>query len=282
MNEGMPARAFLWGLLAAGVLIVWPWCLGWMQARRPGWFSRATVPTREAFGALWRCGERESPRVLLAWTALAGAAALLPLGNGWQAADLDAGLLWLLVLAVVALTGLSLRPTEVARAAGGLLTLTLCLAPLVLRTAGLHLGDLGVAQVGGVGNWFLLRDPFLLAGAAIYLCAVAALWPAPPSSSAGDRDGLFAASLRAGLPLVLAHLFTVAYLGAWWAFVPALDGLTWLQTGLKTAVVLGVVLWLRRCPAWSATAHLAWRLPLAALGACVGAAIWLAATGAAL
>ena len=45
-------------------------------------------------------------------------------------------------------------------AAGGLATVALCLAPVALRTASLNLADIAVAQQGGAGNWFLIREPF--------------------------------------------------------------------------------------------------------------------------
>jgi NADH:ubiquinone oxidoreductase subunit H len=89
-------------------------------------------------------------------------------------------------------------------------------------------------------------------------------------------------ALCAGLPLVLAHLFTVVFLGGWWAFVSWLDGLTWLQTILKNLLVVGFMVWLRRRPAWRDSGSVAWRLPAAALIACLGAVAWVVLSGAIL
>jgi hypothetical protein len=282
VSEGLPGRGLVWGAVTASLLLAWPWLLAWLHDRRPGWLAGAPIQPLSELVPLVQARGPWRPRLLLAWSALALAAGMLPLGRGWMAADLDAGLLWLVVLAVVGLIGLPVTGPAATMAAGGLLTLTLCLAPLVLRTGSLHLGDLAIAQIGGVGNWFVLRDPFLLLGAGVYLWTAATLWP-PPAAGSGPRQGgcWFEVSLRAGLPLVLAHLFTVAYLGSWWAFVPLLDGLAWLQSGLKTLAVLAILLWLRRRRSWSDPAHLVWRQPVVALLVCLGAAIWMAATGAA-
>lgn len=302
MSEGLPLRALVWGLMTGLVLAAWPWLLAWLKTRRPGWLAGHDLPDLAGLGAVLQgafdhSGARDrrgmgrllgpyriGPSALLVWSALVVAAALLPAGNGWQAADLDAGLLWIVVLAVAAAAVLQDRaPGASTAAAGGLMTLFLCLAPLVMQTASLHLGDLAVAQQGGAGNWFLVRDPFLLLSGAVYLLAAAALWPAPMAGrGASGLDGLFLTSAGICLPLVLAHLFTVAYLGGWWAFVPALDGLTWLQTALKNIAVLALLLWLRGRPAWCAPGHLVWRLPLAALATCLGAVAWLVLSGAVL
>lgn len=283
MSEGTPLRAMIWGLATAVVLLAWPWLLAWVQRKSPQLLAGTRVVEVADLGAMWRAAGRPRAGTLLAWSTLAVGAALLPAGNGWQAADLDAGLLWLTMLAFVALAGLppaDLR-TAASPAAGALLAILLCLAPPVLHTASLHLGDLAVAQSGGLGNWFLLRDPCLLLAGAVYLLTAAAAWP-PPAAPAAGAEGVFAVSLRLGLPLVLAHLFTVVYLGGWWSFMPALDGLTWLQTALKNLLVLALLVWLRRRTSWCAQRHLQRRLPLAALAVCLAAAAWLVISGAVL
>lgn len=279
----MPLRALVWSIGATLVLALWPWLLAWLRARRPQILAGTATLALADLGAMLRAGGRLRGGTLLAWTALATAAAILPAGNGWAAAELDAGLLWLVALAATALAGLCLSDSRpAAPAAAGLLTLVLCLAPVVMHTASLHLGDLAIAQQGGAGNWFIVRDPCLFLAGGVYLLAVAALWPAPPPAAAGGPDGLLAASLRAGVPLVAAHLFTVAFLGGWWAFLPALDGLSWLHTALKNLSVVALLLWLRRRPALCAARHLTWRLPLAASAACLGAVLWLTLSGAVL
>jgi hypothetical protein len=279
VGEGMPGRALVWGGLVALVLLAWPWLLAWLQARHPGSFAGTPVASRADLGHAWRDRRRPTARHVLVWSALALAASLLPAGNGWQAAELDAGLLWLFTLAVLGLVCLPVRGQAVVTAAGALVTMLLCLVPVVLRTGSLHLGDLAIAQLGGIGNWFILRDPFLFAAAMIYLLTAARLWPTPPAAGAG---GWLAIALGAGLPLVLAHLFTVVFLGGWWAWVHWLDGLTWLQTILKNLLVVGFMVWLRQRPAWRDPGSVAWRLPAAALIACLGAVTWVVLSGAIL
>ena len=86
--------------------------------------------------------------------------------------------------------------------------------------------------------------------------------------------------MAAGLPLALVHLFVVTYLGGWWAFATFLDGTPWLNTALKTVVVLVIVAGLRRRPALADPRNLEWRLPLAALVCAAAAAAWLGLSGA--
>jgi hypothetical protein len=301
MNEGMPLRALAWGLMTALVLLAWPWILAWFKMRRPRVLVGIEAPDiadledllhgpglPNAHGRRYAMIGNLRGGTLLMWIALAATASLIPMGNGWLAADLDAGLLWVAMLAFAATAGLHMSdPRSTIAAAGGLLTIFLCVTPLAMHTAGLHLGDLAMAQQGGAGNWFLVRDPFLLISGIVYLLAVAALWPAwrPPLTDRRGTvglDGMLMISACAGLPLVLAHLFTVAYLGGWWSFMPALDGLSWAQTILKNMVVWAAVLWLRRHPAWCSSGNLVWRLPLAAMISSLGAVFWLVLSGAVL
>lgn len=277
--EGTPARALLWSLAAGVMLLAWPWLLAWLQRVRPAWLDGTRVI---ALGDLRRGLDRPGrlqPGTGAAWLALATAAALLPAGRGLLAADLDVGAFWLAGLVLLTLPWLNAG--GLARATGGLTTLALCLTPVALRAASLNLADLAIAQQGGAGNWFLLRDPFLMLAGLVFLLTVATLWPAPRSSNAGGPQLLLDAALRTGLPLVLAHLFVVVFLGGWWAFTTFLDGAALLNTVLKTVAVVGVVLLLRRRPAWVDDGHLRWVLPVAGLICAAGGAIWMFFTGAA-
>ncbi len=278
MSEGMPLLALVWGVAAGLLLLGWPRLLGVLAVRRASWLATVGLAAPAAAPQVVpeAAAEPAASNTIAAWFVMVLAASLLPIGNGWQAASLDAGLLWVVVLALVGVAVLPCRANPAV--AGGVVTLTLCLAPLVVRTGSLHLGDLGIAQHGGLGNWYLVRDPFLLALATVALMAGAALWPDPAARPATWPG----ASLAAGLPLVLAHLLATAFLGAWWSFVPALDGLSWLNTAVKVVAVLLAMGWLRtRRPRWCAPALLVWRLPLVALLCCVGAVLWLVLSGAA-
>ncbi|HOX24570.1 MAG TPA: NADH-quinone oxidoreductase subunit H [Candidatus Krumholzibacteria bacterium] len=278
MSEGAPFRALVWGIAAAAVLLGWPWALAVCRRRSPAWFAGTdVVSTGELSAALRRAG-RPRMGTLAGWLGLVTAAAIIPVGTAWSAADLDAGLLWLVALAV---TSLALQGAVVpAAAAGGLLAIAVSAAPVVLRAASLQLADLAIAQQGGIANWFVVRDPFLCLAGIVFLASTAVLWPPRPAQPAAG-DGWLQDSLRAGVPLVLSHLFVVLYLGGWWAAVPALDVAGWLHTTVKTLAVVALVIALRRRPAWRDPRLLDRRLPLLALLGCLGSAIWLVVSGAA-
>jgi NADH:ubiquinone oxidoreductase subunit H len=279
MSEGSIGRALVWSLAAATVLLAWPWLLAWLQARRPAWLagSRVTELATLRAGLDHPGGVRAG--TLAGWCVLVVAAAILPAGRGLLAADLDAGLLWLAVLSLLAISGGAARTWR--HATGAVVTLVLCVLPAVLRTASLNLADLAVAQQGGAGNWFLLRDPFLLVAAVVFLLTVATSWPPPaPAGASGAQLGLEAA-LRAGLPLVLAQLFVVVFLGGWWAFAVFVDGAALVNTLLKIMATLTVVVVLRRRSQVGDPRHLERLLPVAGLVCAAGSAIWMTLTGAA-
>ncbi len=279
MSEGSPIRALIWSVAVGLGLLAWPWLLAWLQRRRPEWLTGVQVVDLPALRAgLDRPGSVRSG-TLVAWLGLVTVAAVMPAARGLLGADLDAGLLWVITLAVLAVSGSAgLVPRWTA---SGLMTLTLCILPIVVRSASLNLADVAIAQQGGAGNWFLIRDPFILMAALVYLLAAAALWPRPSTTDAPGAQLVLDAAVRAGLPLVLAHLFTVVFLGGWWAFAPFLDGAALVNTGLKTLAVMVVLVALRRRSDWTDSEHLIWLLPLAALICAVGGAIWMTLTGAA-
>ena len=280
MNPGAPGRALIWTLAVGTALLAWPWLLAWLQRVRPAWLAGTGVVDLDVLRrGLDRPGALR-PRTVAAWLSLVTVAALLPAGRGLFAADLDVGVFWLAVLVLPALPWADSR--GITLTVGGLSTLALCIAPVALRAASLNLADLAIAQQGGAGNWFLLRDPFILLAAMVFLLTTATLWPSPTGvRSAGGAQVLLDAALRAGLPLVLAHLFVVVFLGGWWAFAPFIDGAALVNTVLKTLAVVVVLLLVRRQTAWIDTAHLGRLLPLASLVCAAGGAIWMTLTGAA-
>ncbi len=145
-----------------------------------------------------------------------------------------------------------------------------------MRVASLNLVDLAMAQQGGSGNWFLVREPFLGVSGLLALTTMAAVWqaddtPSPPSA-------VWSVSLALARPLVAAHVFSVLYLGGWWAVAPFLDGWPWLNSILKTLVVFALLLWLRQ-RGWIASAWLASWLPLVAVLAALGSLAWLVLGG---
>ncbi len=278
MAEGSVARAAAWTLLVATLLLAWPWTLAWFGRRRGRWLQAVPVASETQLrDGLARPG---GPRAatLAAWCALVAAAATLPAGRGLHAADLDAGLLWLLALAVAVVPWL--RRPDGGVIAGALVTVGLCLVPPVLHAASLGLADVVIAQQGGMGNWFLVRDPFQFLAAGLFLVAIAMIWPPPPPVAAG-LDGWLATAVRAGLPLVLCHLLVVAYGGGWWGVAVFLDAATLPNTVIKLLLAVAAAAALRRHVAWMAPRALHWLLPLAALLCVVGSACWMVVSGAA-
>jgi hypothetical protein len=277
VSEGTAARALAWGLAVAGTLAAWPWLLAWSVRRWPALLAGMPHPTGGP-GSL-AAGSRAWPDagVLAAWLALVTVAAMLPADRGLLTSDADAGVLWLPALALATLPWRA-RP-RAADTSGALLALAACVLPALLLSSSLDLADVVIAQQGGLGNWFLLRDPFLLLAAALYLLTVASLWPAVPARPEG-LEGWLAAAVAAGLPLVLLHVWVVVFAGGWWAFVPLLDGPGLLHTASKVVLVLLAVAALRRHLAWPGPRVLRWLLPVAAMACAAGSALWGLATGA--
>jgi hypothetical protein len=277
LTGGTPPVAVLAACWAGALLLAWPWLLGLVQRSWPGRLAGMPAMPMSSFPAVSRRAGRPRAATVAAYLTLLTALTILPVSDQWVGADLDGGILWLASLALSALVlGVGADPV---RTAGALMALAAGMTPVILRAATLNLSDIAIAQQGGAGNWFLVRDPLLLACGVIQLLTAAALWPPVPRHPAGPQ-GLLALAVAAGLPLCLAHLFVVTYLGGWWAFATFLDGAPWLNTALKTVVVLVIVAGLRRRPALADPRNLEWRLPLAALVCAAAAAAWLGLSGA--
>ncbi len=278
MAEGSAARAAAWALLTATLLLAWPWALAWLARWRPRWLLSVPVTSLPRLWAGLQAPGGPRGATIVVWCALVTAAAMLPAGRGLQAADLDAGALWILALVLAALPWI--RRPDGGVIAGAVMTVGLCLVPPVLQTASLDLADVVIAQQGGMGNWFLVRDPFQFLAATLFLVAIAAIWPAAVPAPRG-LDGWLGAAVRAGLPLVLCHLLVVAYGGGWWGVATFLDRATLPNTLIKLLLVMAGVIALRPHVAWMAPRALRWLLPLAALLCAAGSALWLVASGAA-
>lgn len=265
--------AVAWTLAAVLLLVAWPWLL----TVRPGrWTVPLPGPTRDDLRSAWRSGAPVRAGTLVAWWALALTASLLPAASGSLAADLDAGLLWVMVLGLVGWLSGPSPSLPRSTVAGAVITLTTATLPVVMRAATLNLSDLVVAQQGGAGNWFIVREPFLLLSAGICLVSLAALWTDPDRAELSDPWSLV---LVWGRPLVAAHLVAVLYLGGWWAFVPFLDGVPWLNTAIKTLAVLAGLSWLRtRC--WVTPRLLTGWLPALTLAVSLASLAWLIVGGA--
>lgn len=274
--SGALLTAAAWTLLVAAGLLAWPWLLMIVADRWPRRVSWLPRPARADLRDAWRAGAPVRGGVLVAWGALVLLAALLPTAGGAVAADLDAGLLWVLVLAMVGWLAQPTSRVSPGTAAAAVVALVAAVLPVVLRAATINLSDLVVAQQGGAGNWFMVREPFLLLSAACFLVTVAALWADDGPAVAPDP---WSQVLAWGRPLVAAQLFALLFLGGWWAFVPFLDGAPWLNTALKTLAALAALAWLRR-RSWVAPGLLLGLLPAVALLISLASLAWLIVGGA--
>jgi hypothetical protein len=279
MSASVTATALAWTMLATLVLLAWPRALARLALARPAWVEGTPMPDRSRLADADAGGLGGRPVAAIGLAAMGAAAGLLPFGRSLHAADLDAGLLWFALLLMLASpwVGYGLR-----RASAGLvLTLGLAAAPVVMRTASLNLADVVIAQQGGVGSWYLLRDPMLALCAVIYLLAAAAAWPPMPRAGHAGLDYVLRATVAAGQPLLLAVLFAVLFLGGWWAFVPYFDVVPVMpMIGKTVAAVAVMVLLRRRLPAVADARRLHLALPGAALVAGTAAVAWMVMSGA--
>jgi NADH-quinone oxidoreductase subunit H len=191
------------------------------------------------------------------------ALAAIPLSPTWLAADLDAGLLFVLAAGTVAVLGTLMAGWSSAnkyallgsmRAAGQLLAYEL---PLVLAAASVAMaaGSLRLVDIAEAWQpwWLIWQAPaalvFLVAGLAEVQrppfdmpLADSELVVGPYTEYSGLRFALFLLAEYAGI-VVLSALVAVLFLGSWHGpFAPALGP---LWTLLKTGLVALVVIWLR-------------------------------------
>lgn len=242
MNEHL--RAVLLVIPTLGLLCVWP------EVDR--WLDRRLAPVGEETDGgpdlrrrvLWRL----APRGRGGWLRLGAlllALAPLPASASLVAADLDAGLACVLAAGLLALAGAWLDDPQAVTAqlptvAIGGLSLALAGVPIVARVSSLNLADIVMAQQGGLGNWFLWRDPFLLLATAGFVATAACLVPDP-----SVRLGRFDAAGPAAWTLVTSVLGACLFLGGWWALVPALDAAPVVHLAAKVLLLAAVQVWLR-------------------------------------
>ncbi|GLY13262.1 NADH-quinone oxidoreductase subunit NuoH [Kineosporia rhizophila] len=191
------------------------------------------------------------------------ALSVIPLSPGWVAADVDAGLLFVLAASAVAVLGTLMAGWSSAnkyaligsmRAAAQLLAYEL---PLVLAAASVAMaaGTLSLTGIGEAWQWWWLiwQFPalvvFVVAGLAEVQrppfdmpIAESELVAGPYTEYTGLRFALFLLSEYAGI-VVLAGLTAVLFLGGWHG--PFSETLGPLWTLLKTGLVAVVVIWLR-------------------------------------
>ncbi len=98
---GSPTMVVGWSALVIAGLLAWVWLVSVVATWRPRWFGELAVCDLPAWRRAIRATAPPSWPLALAWWALAVLAGWCPLANGMVTADLDAGLLWILVFAVI-------------------------------------------------------------------------------------------------------------------------------------------------------------------------------------
>jgi NADH-quinone oxidoreductase subunit H len=191
------------------------------------------------------------------------ALAAIPLSPSWVAADLDAGLLFVLAASTIAVLGTLMAGWSSAnkyallgamRSAAQLLAYEL---PLVLAAASVAMAA-GTLSLVGIANawqwwWLIWQAPaaviFLVAGLAEVQrppfdmpLADSELVVGPYTEYTGLRFALFLLAEYAGI-VVLSALTAVLFLGGWHG--PFSDTLGPLWTLLKAGLVAFVVIWVR-------------------------------------
>jgi NADH-quinone oxidoreductase subunit H len=191
------------------------------------------------------------------------ALAVIPLSPDVVAADVDAGVLFVLAVSAVGIVGTLMAGWASAnkyallgglRAAAQLLSYEL---PIVLSAASVALAAGTVSLTGIAAAWHPFWLLWQLPGAVCFLVAAVAELQRPPfdmpvadaeivfgpyTEYTGLRFAFFLLSEYAGI-VVLSLLFTVLFLGGWHG--PFADVLGPLWTLLKAAAVAVLVIWLR-------------------------------------
>ena len=191
------------------------------------------------------------------------ALAVIPLSPDLVAADVDAGVLFVLAVSAVGIVGTLMAGWASAnkyallgglRAAAQLLSYEL---PIVLSAASVALAAGTLSLTGIAAAWHPYWLLWQLPGAVCFLVAAVAELQRPPfdmpvadaeivfgpyTEYTGLRFAFFLLSEYAGI-VVMSLLFTVLFLGGWHG--PFADVLGPLWTLLKAAAVAVVVIWLR-------------------------------------
>lgn len=194
--------------------------------------------------------------------------AVIPFADGWQVADVNAGLLY-----VLAMTGLGVYGVIIAgwasnskyaflgamRSAAQIvayeIAMGFALIGVLMMAGSLNLGDIVRAQSGGIFNWYFF--PLLPLAIVYFISGVAETNRAPFDVAEGESEivagfhvdysgmafALFFLAEYANM-ILIAALAAIMFLGGWLSPIDGVgDGIHWFL--IKTVSLLFVFIWLR-------------------------------------
>ncbi len=194
--------------------------------------------------------------------------AVIPFADGWQIANVNAGLLYVLAMTSIGVYGVIIAGwasnskyaflgamRSAAQIVAYEIAMGFALIGVVMMSGSLHLGDIVSSQAGGIFNWYLF--PLFPLAIVYFISGVAETNRAPFDVAEGESEivagfhvdysgmafALFFLAEYANM-IMIAALTAVLFLGGWMSPIDGLgDGVHWFL--IKTAAMLFIFLWLR-------------------------------------
>lgn len=194
--------------------------------------------------------------------------AVIPFADGWQIADINAGLLYVLAMTSIGVYGVIIAGwasnskyaflgamRSAAQIVAYEIAMSFALIGVLMMAGSLNLGDIVRAQSGGFFNWNLF--PLLPLAIVYFISGVAETNRAPFDVAEGESEivagfhvdysgmafALFFLAEYANM-IMIAALAAIMFLGGWLSPIDGFgDGVHWFL--IKTAAMLFLFLWLR-------------------------------------
>ncbi|NND90760.1 MAG: NADH-quinone oxidoreductase subunit NuoH [Granulosicoccus sp.] len=194
--------------------------------------------------------------------------AVIPFADGWQLADINAGLLYVLAMTSLGVYGVIIAGwasnskyaflgamRSAAQIVAYEIAMGFALIGVLMMAGSLNLGDIVRAQAGGLFSWYLF--PLLPLAVVYFISGVAETNRAPFDVAEGESEivagfhvdysgfgfALFFLAEYANM-IMIAALASIMFLGGWLSPIDGVgDGIHWFL--LKTAAMLFMFLWLR-------------------------------------
>lgn len=194
--------------------------------------------------------------------------AVIPFADGWQIADVNAGLLYVLAMTSIGVYGVIIAGwasnskyaflgamRSAAQIVAYEIAMGFALIGVLMMSGSLNLGDIVRAQAGGFTNWYVL--PLFPLAIVYFISGVAETNRAPFDVAEGESEivagfhvdysgmafALFFLAEYANM-IMIAALAAIMFLGGWMSPIDGFgDGIHWFL--IKTVALLFVFVWLR-------------------------------------